>query len=172
MNIKKTVLFLLLISLCPAVSPAAEYTISPYNISLTYPDNWQPTTSHEKGSLVLGGVSISKQTGMQFRMYNKSQPDIKSFIDWYVKDYIRQMEQHWRGSKMKFTQITTPRTKQGYYTTSFTYKQTDGTIYIIHHYFWDLDRNVFVILGGVPQTEQLQYELKFDYIAQSVRFNK
>ena len=117
----------------------------------------------------LVGSNASAQTGMQFRLYH-TRKEIKDFIDWYIHDYIKQMEGHWQGSKMKFTQISVPHAGKIYYTTSFTYKQTNGTVYIIHHYFWELDNKVFVILGGVPEREQLKHELQFDYIAQSVRF--
>jgi len=159
-----------MILILPGPLLAAQFSIPNHNITLTYPDDWQSNTSHEKGSLVLGGVNLNKQTGLQFRMYH-TKMTIENFIDWYVKDYIKQMEGHWQGSDMEFTQITKPNLGKTYYTTSFTYKQRDGTVYIIHHYFWPLAGKIFVILGGVPETEQLQHELKFDYVAQSVRFH-
>jgi len=65
---------------------------------LEYPDNWKTEEFFNSQDLVKANILKDKVTGIQVRLESGRNLDFNGFKEWYVGDFINQMQGRWGGS--------------------------------------------------------------------------
>lgn len=95
----KTILLFLFLLLCFLNFASAEVLNDKVNgYKLEYPANWKKEEFFNSRDLVKANIMKDKITGVQVRLESNRNMDFNGFKQWYVGDFINQMQARWGGS--------------------------------------------------------------------------
>lgn len=138
-----------------------------WGFKFSYPSTWKGKTIPSSTDLVKGSINKDNKTGMQIRLYANRKGNFKSFVNWYVKDFIKQMEGHW-GGKIKIVGKSYKKIgKHDGCTISLDFKRADNKRYFFKQYLWPKGNKVYVIQSGTPYSLRYANEPAMDSIAES-----
>jgi hypothetical protein len=154
----------------PAFSESATLTDKQNGYSLRYPADWTAKTYPNSRDLVKGDISKGNEAGINIRLNPNHQDSLQGFVSWFVKDFKKQMENHWKG---KMTTLD-----KGYYSIAgrksfvitFDFKKENGERWIFKDYLVPKnDKEVFVFQGGVEYSKKDEYLPILDKIIKSLK---
>jgi hypothetical protein len=154
---------------------AGQYTAQKSGFTIQVPKGWKLDQTSEGRNLIKGAISPrdDHETGLQVRVYksgNTSYPE--EWIDNYIKDYIRQLEGHWQGSKMELVELTKAYTgKYDHYIAVFNYYKKDGNFFI-KQFIFPRTRDYLVIQAGIPEQKRFKYENVIDNVVSSMELHQ
>ncbi len=146
-----------------------EDTLNGY--SFEYPFGWQSRAFPDSENLIKGEINKDNNTGIQIRIYQNA-GNFRKFVDWYVDDFMQQMQKHWGGkmaiSEEEFTSVA------GYecFVVSFDFIRRDNKRWFFKQYLWPNGSEVLILQSGTLFKLRALNEPSIDAIAESLKFLK
>ncbi len=142
-----------------------------FGYSLEYPFDWQARVFPDSKNLIRGEINKNNNTGIQLRIYPHV-GEFHKFVDWYVDDFMQQMQKHWGGemviSHEEFTIVA------GYecFVISFDFTRRDNKHWFFKQFIWPKEDNMLILQSGTLFELRALNEPSIDWIAKSLKFNK
>ncbi len=139
--------------------------------SFEYPFDWKARAFPDSKNLIKGEINKDNDTGAQIRIYQNA-GNFRKFVDWYVDDFVQQMQKHWGGkmviSDKKFTSVA------GYecFVISFDFTRRDNKRWFFKQYLWPNGSEVLILQSGTLFELRTLNEPSIDWIAKSLKFIK
>ena len=135
--------------------------------SFEYPFNWTGKTFPGSHDLVKGEMVRDNKTGSQVRVYpNNGSAD--DFYEWYVTDFMKQMEGHWGGKMYVLNKEYLNIGGVPCFVVTFDFTRRDTSRWFFKQYLWPRRGNMLVLQAGTPYEHRQLDEPAFDSIAGSI----
>ena len=159
--------FIVLLMQCSAVAGILEDSVNGY--SFEYPFGWKAQVFPDSKDLVKAEINKEANTGVQIRIY-KTKRDLRNFLEWYVEDFMRQMQKHWGGDMVVYDQKFANVAGQECFVVMFDFIRRDNKRWFLKQYLWPVDNGVLVLQSGTLFELRLLNEPEIDSIARSLKF--
>ena len=139
--------------------------------SFEYPFGWKAQGFPNSKNLIKGEINKGKDIGVQIRIY-PTKGDLRNFTEWYVEDFMQQMQKHWGGNMVVFDQQFTIVARHECFVVSFDFTRRDNKRWFFKQYLWPIDKGILILQSGTLFKLRLLNEPEIDSIARSLRFIK
>lgn len=139
--------------------------------SLEYPFGWKAQAFPDLKDLIKAEINKDNNTGVQIRIY-QAKKDFRDFIEWYVDDFMGQMQRHWGGNMVVYDQKFTTIAGHECFVVIFDFTRRDNKHWFFKQYLWPADNGILVLQSGTLFELRLLNEPEIDSIAKSLKFIK
>jgi hypothetical protein len=131
---------------------------------LQIPCSWNVVDHSGKNAMIRADFSKGKM-GFQVRMF-RTQSTLASFYAGYIKNFIRDMEQHWHGEAEVIEEFRNMR----FYRTEIDMQRADGKVWVLWEFLFENQGKIIVFQCGAMQKNRDAASPIFNAIADSMEF--
>ncbi|MFC1850531.1 hypothetical protein ACFL27_10100 [candidate division CSSED10-310 bacterium] len=144
----------------------------PGHYQIHYPGSWKLVDNSTRKQMIRADLNRDQTTGIQIRFYTSSRVTFKLFVDWYVKQFMTDMQKHWRGSMTEIERTYGFIGSHEGCSVSLILKRSDGQQWFLKQYLWPRGKNVVVFQCGTKFNLRAENEQTLDEIAQTFEFTE
>lgn len=128
-----------------------DFSDTKWGFKTKYPVSWMARSMPHSKDLVKADFSSKDKTGgVQVRIYPNAGKDFETFCNWYVAQFVKDMEKRW-GGKMKILENRKGKIgKNEGQIIVYDFKRGDGKRFYLINHLWPNDKRVYLFQSGCP----------------------
>ena len=134
-----------------------------------FPAAWK-LTDHTRGAGHIRADVNHGETGLQVRVLDRGKRTFRSFVDWYVDQFVDDMVGYWRGDMREERRTFDRDGETQSCPVSLSFDRADGQRWLFKQYLWTRGGRVVVFQAGTPWAKRAEGQLALDAIAASFSF--
>ncbi len=135
-----------------------------------YPANWKVDDRSAANQMIRANIGQGDRVGFQIRLYDDVQKEFDAFVDWYAKQFKKDMQSHWGGEMSVVGQEHGLIGKHSGSRLSYIINRRDGEKWFFKHYLWQQGQRAIVLQCGTPVALRSENEPVLDRIAETFEF--